>query len=153
MPHTRHIMLVCDAKKGLFIRDTASQGKPVLHIEREFHHDLASRAQQLGTSPPGRTSNKNGPTSAMEPHDYHEEDKMRFMTALAHDFIAYARDFQAARIMIVAPPKALSRLREVTREALNGRNMTEINKDMTKHPMSEIETFLLDIIQMKSDIS
>ena len=153
MPDTRHIILVCDAKRGLFIRDLVENDKPSLKVEREFHNDLAARSQRLGTSPPGRTSNKSGPTSAVEPTDYHGQEKSRFIKALARDFIAYADLYSKAPVVMVAPPRALALLREATHTEFHGRPVIEINKDLTKHPMNEIELFLTDLFQFKKRLA
>jgi len=45
-------------------------------------------------------------------------------------------------LVIVAPPKTLADLREAFHADVKARVIAEINKDLTKHPVSEIETHL-----------
>ncbi len=147
MHHTSHIILICDGKRGMILCNHTVEGRYSLHQEREFHHDLAASAHEMGSSPPGRTSNRGGPASAVESTDYHEQDKSRFIHSVADEFMAYAATRHEATIIMVAPPKALSVLRHVTGEAFKNRTVIESNKDITKNTMNDIDIFINKIIK------
>jgi protein required for attachment to host cells len=46
------------------------------------------------------------------------------------------------KIVLVAPPKTLAVLRETLGDALRPSLLAEIDKDLTKHPVHEIERLL-----------
>ena len=46
-------------------------------------------------------------------------------------------------IVVVAPPKTLAELGSVFHSDVRSRVIAEINKDLTKHPVAEIETHLI----------
>ncbi len=144
MLDTSHIILVCDAKRGLIMRN---QGNQPLHLEQEFHNDLAATSHQLGSSPPGRTSNKVGPGSAVATTNYHDQEKMRFIQTLAKSFIAYAQAHIDAAIIMIAPPKSLALLRQATAVDFKHRNVTEINKDITKNTIEDMNHFINKMIK------
>lgn len=120
--------------------------KNSLHIDHEFHHDLAASSHVLGNSPPGRTSNKGGPTSAVEATDYHEQDKTRFIYTLSKEFRAYAQMHHGADIIMIAPPRALALLRQSTGAEFKNRHKIEIDKDITKIKTDEFELIINKII-------
>jgi protein required for attachment to host cells len=45
-------------------------------------------------------------------------------------------------LIVVAPPKTLADLRNAFHEDIKSRVIAEINKDLTKHPIGEIESHL-----------
>ena len=45
-------------------------------------------------------------------------------------------------LVVVAPPKTLADLRNAFHADVKARVIAEINKDLTKHPVGEIETHL-----------
>ena len=142
-----HIILICDAKRGLIMHSQAVNGTNTLKIDREFHNELAASSHLSGSSPPGRTSNKSGPTSAVESPDYHEQDKMRFIRMLSKEFVDYAKTHADAAIIMVAPPRSLALLRQATEVDFKTRTTMEIDKDITKNTMDDIKLFINKIIK------
>ena len=53
------------------------------------------------------------------------------------------RDRKLKALVIVAPPRTLSDLRQAFHPDVKSRIMAEINKDLTKHTVAEIEKHLI----------
>jgi len=52
------------------------------------------------------------------------------------------RERKVAALVVVAPPKTLSDLRHACHVDVRARIIGEIDKDLTKHPIAEIERHL-----------
>jgi protein required for attachment to host cells len=81
--------------------------------------------------------------SSMEPTDWHEIEKERFADRVAAALEKLVRDQNMQKIVVVAPPRTLAELRHVFHADVKKRIIAEIDKDLTKHPVSEIEKHIL----------
>ena len=136
-PQTR--LLVCDGRKALFIRNGGPAGKPAFEVEREMHETGASHTADLGADEPGRLGNAFGPRSSIEGTDWHQAAEDAFVRRAVDAFTALCDANDVREVVLVAPPRALATIRKIASKGLHDRVIGEIDKDLTKHPVQEIE--------------
>jgi protein required for attachment to host cells len=143
VPH-RSFVVVADGKKMLFFRNEGDSEYPKLEMERKREQENPADRDQK-TDGPGRTFDASGGAgrSAYEETDFHqlEEDRFAAETAELLKKRALRNDFDS--LIIVAPPKTLGELRKHYHKEVEKRLAGEIAKDLTGHPVSEIEKILL----------
>ena len=142
VPHNSFVV-VADGKKMLFFRNEGDSEYPKLEVERKREtEDAADRDQK--TDGPGRTFDSSGGAgrSAYEEVDFHqlEEDRFAAETAELLKQRALRNDFES--LIIVAPPRTLGELRKHYHKEVEKRLAGEVAKDLTGHPVSEIEKIL-----------
>ena len=136
-PETR--LLVCDGRKALFIRNGGPAGKPAFEVEREMHETGASHTADLGADEPGRLKSAFGPRNSMEGTDWHQAAEDAFVRRAVDAFTALCDANDVREVVLVAPPRALATIRKIASRSLHDRVIGEIDKDLTKHPVHEIE--------------
>ena len=143
IPHDTWVF-VGDGQKALFLRNDGDEKYLNLKTERVFAEDNPP-AHEQGTDRPGSASKGAGTNrrSGMEMTDWHELEKHHFAqrTAAAMEQIVRARNVKA--LIIVAPPRTLADLRHAFHPDVKSRIVAEINKDLTKHTVAEIEKHLV----------
>jgi protein required for attachment to host cells len=79
----------------------------------------------------------------VEQTDWHHIEEHRFTqrVAAALEHVVRTRDVPA--LVIVAPPRTLADLRRAFHADVKKRIVAEVGKDLTKHPVGEIETHIL----------
>ncbi len=141
VPHNSFV-LVADGKKSLFFRNEGDGEFPNLIVERkDGHPDLKDREQK--SDAPGSAFASNGAgRSSMEESDYHqlEEDRFAAETAELLNRRALSNDYDS--LIVVAPPRTLGALRKHYHKEVERRIAGEIAKDLTGHPVREIEKIL-----------
>ncbi|PSJ38082.1 host attachment family protein [Allosphingosinicella deserti] len=142
VPHNTFVV-VADGKKMLFFRNEGDSEYPKLEVERKREQeDAADRDQK--TDGPGRTFDSSGGAgrSAYEEVDFHQlaEDRFAQETAELLKTRALSNDFES--LIIVAPPRTLGELRKYYHKEVEKRLTGEIAKDLTGHPVPEIEKIL-----------
>jgi protein required for attachment to host cells len=142
VPHNTFVV-VADGKKMLFFRNEGDAEFPKLQVERKIEQENPSDAEQK-TSKAGRTFDASGGAgrSAYEEVDFHqlEEDRFAAETAEMLRKRALRNDFES--LIIVAPPRTLGELRKHYHKEVEKRLAGEIAKDLTGHPVAEIEKIL-----------
>ena len=78
----------------------------------------------------------------MEQTDWHTQEEERFLQTLAGHLDAEVKAGRAKSIVIVAPPRALGVLRPAYSHDLRRVLRGEIDKDLVKMPVHEIEKHL-----------
>ena len=136
-PQTR--LLVCDGRKALFIRNGGPAGKPAFEVEQEMHEKGASHTADLGADEPGRLKSVFGPRSSVEGTDWHQAAEDAFVRRAVEAFTARCDANDVREVVLVAPPRALATIRKIASKSLHDRVVGEIDKDLTKHPVHEIE--------------
>jgi len=136
-PETR--LLVCDGRKALFIRNGGPAGKPAFEVEQEMHEKGSSHTADLGADEPGRLKSAFGPRSSMEGTDWHQAAEDAFVRKAVDAFTALCDAHGVREVVLVAPPRALATIRKIASKGLQDRVIGEIDKDLTKHPVHEIE--------------
>jgi protein required for attachment to host cells len=141
IPHDAAV-IVCDGQKALFLRNEGDEEFPNLKVDRVAEAEEKGRTSELGTDRPGRTQNAAGPTSAMEPTDWHARAERHFAEETARAVAAIHDKDHKRKIVLVAPPKTLAALRETLGGTLGTNVLAEVDKDLTHHPVREIERLL-----------
>jgi len=143
IPHDA-LVFVGDGQRALFLRNAGDEKFPNLITERVFTEDNPPTHEQ-GTDRPGRGFKRAGTNrrSAMETTDWHELEKERFADHVASALAQRVRSENIKAIVIVAPPRTLAELRHAFHADVKHRIIAEIDKDLTKHPVWDIEKHLV----------
>lgn len=137
-------VLVADGRKSLLLRNEGDG--ELLNLRRvavEEQDNPATREQ--GTDQPGRLHGTNGQArSATEETDWHDLEERRFAAAIAEKLnaAAMAKDFDD--LIVVAPARTLAELRKHWSKDLQEKLRAEVTKDLTSHPIPEIERILAE---------
>lgn len=137
------LVLVADGRKALFLRNEGDEKFPNLVTARVLEHDNPATHLQ-GSDRPGRVHESNSHRrSSVEPTDWHVIEEHRFAKEIATLVEKYTEAEEPQALVVVAPAKTLGDLRAEFAAAIRKRIVAEIKKDLTKHPISEIERHLL----------
>ena len=142
VPH-RGFVVVADGKKMLFFRNEGDSEYPRLEIERKREQvnpsDLDQKTDTAGRAPSGSGGACH---SSYQETDFHqlEEDRFAAETAELLRKRALGNDFES--LIIVAPPKTLGELRKHYHKEVEKRLTGEIAKDLTGHPVADIEKII-----------
>lgn len=165
VPHNAFVV-VADGRKMLFLRNEGDAVHPNLQVERKRVQYNPRNSDQKSDAAGGASSTQSGagaPAVAqggsmhamgggaqfapsrgtMTETDFHqlEEDRFAAETAELLKARALANDFEA--LIIVAPPKTLGELRKHYHKEVEERLAGEIDKDLTRHTIPEIERALI----------
>ncbi len=143
IPHDA-LVFVGDGRKALFLRNDGDEKFPNLKIERVFAEENPPTHEQ-GTDRPGvefahAGSHRRG---SMEQTDWHQLEEHRFVERVAAALEDVVRRSDVPALVIAAPPRTLADLRRAFHPDVQKRIVAEIGKDLTKHPVADIETHLL----------
>lgn len=142
IPHNAYV-IVGDGRKALFLRNEGKEATLHLKTEQVFENDNPSTREQ-GSGPPGRSFQSFGSSrSSVEQTDWHEIGEHRFARAVADALEVLARDRDIPGFVIVAPPRTLADLRHAFSADIKQRIIAEIDKDLTGHPIKDIEKHLM----------
>ena len=140
IPHDAFIF-VGDGRKALFLRNEGDEKFAKFVTQRVLVDEKNPRTHDQGTDKPGRgfaRANTNRRT-AMESADWHDIEKHRFAQKVAAALDRLVRERAVRALVIVAPPRTLVDLRKALDPTVRERVLLEINKDLTKIPVWEIE--------------
>jgi len=142
IPHNAFVF-VGDGRKALFLRNEGDEKYPFLKTETVFEDENPLTHEQ-GSERPGHVVKALDASrrSAVEPADWHHIEEHRFTRKVAAAMEEVVRSRKVPALVVVAPPKTLADLREAFHADVKARVIAEINKDLTKHPVGEIETHL-----------
>ncbi len=140
IPHDAFVF-VGDGRKALFLRNDGDEKFPYLKTERVFI-DENPLSHEQGTERPGRVGKVAGSRSAVEPTDWHELEEQHFVRMVAAAMERLIRASKVKALIIVAPPRTLAELRLAFHPDVKACILAEVNKDLTKHPVGEIEKHL-----------
>ncbi len=146
VPHNS-LILVGDGKKALFLRNKGNPYKVDLVVERILEQDNPPTREQ-GTDRPGRSIANLGVAgpgvarSAMAEVDWHHLAKERFADEIADALYRHAHANLFDRLVIIAPAKILGNLRKAFHAEVIDRIVAEIPKELTSHPVAEIERLI-----------
>jgi protein required for attachment to host cells len=141
--HNGAWVLVGDGRRALFFQNHGDADLLDLRVlETRIDDNPATREQ--GSDAPGRAFPGPGAhaRSAMENVDWHELEEERFARAMAERINAAAESGEMKEIVIVAPPRTLGEIRKDLSVKAQGKVRGELDKDLTKHPLHEIEKAL-----------
>ncbi len=133
-------VVVCDGAKALVLENTGDAKVPNLKTVKVFEQkDLATH--DLGTDAPGRAYSPagHGSRSTVEQTDWHDQAERAFLTHLAQHLDAAIAAGKTKSLIMVAPPRALGMIRPAYSHALKAAVRAEVDKDLVKHPVHQIE--------------
>jgi len=143
IPHNAFVF-VGDGRKALFLHNAGDEKFLNLKTERIFVDDNPPTHGQ-GTDRPGRAFKRAATNlrSGVGDTDWHELEEHRFVHRVAAAMEQLVRERKAKALVIVAPPRTLADLRDAFHADVKQRVIAEIGKDLTKHPVYEIEKHLV----------
>jgi len=135
-------VVVCDGRKALILANQGDAAFPNLRTHEVHEQDNPATAAQ-GTDAPGRVQESASTArSAVEPTDWHDEAERDFLRKLAARLDGAVAAGEAKSLVIVAAPRALGVLRPLYSRALAEAVTAEVDRDMVKLPVYEIEKHL-----------
>ncbi|MDR6787735.1 protein required for attachment to host cells [Sphingomonas sp. BE138] len=165
VPHNS-VVLVADGRKLLFLRNEGDADYPNLQVEHaEERPNPATRDQATDAAGAARStqSGANAPNAAQggsdhaqgggaqfapsrgsfEQTDFHQLEEDRFAADAAELLRkrALSNDFES--LIVIAPPRTLGELRKHYHKEVSARLSGELDKDLTGHPIPDIEKALL----------
>jgi len=142
VPHNSFVV-VADGKKMLFFRNEGDSEYPKLEVERKREtSDAADRDQKTDLAGQAPSGSGGAGYSSYQETDFHQLEENRFAAETAEMLRkrALSNDFES--LIIVAPPKTLGELRKHYHKEVEKRLAGEIAKDLTGHPVTEIEKII-----------
>lgn len=143
IPHGGFVF-VGDGRKALFLRNHGDEKFPHLKVERVLTQDNPP-AREQGSDRPGRAFKSAGTNrrAGMDITDWHDLEEHRFARDVARALETVVRSNGVRALIVVAPARTLADLRQAFHDDVKKRIVAEIDKDLTKHPVDEIEKHLL----------
>ena len=138
VPHNAFV-LVADGRKALFFRNEGDADFLNLQVEHAAEQINPADRDQKTDAAGAASSTRMG---TMEEVDFHQQEEDRFAADTA-DMLkrrALANEFES--LIIIAPPKTLGELRRHYHKEVSNRLTGELAKDLTGHPVPEIEKAL-----------
>ncbi|BBE73302.1 host attachment protein [Oharaeibacter diazotrophicus] len=140
IPHEAWV-LVADGGKAVIYRNQGDEAMIDLRTVETREHKAAP-ARDLGTDRPGRGFGTDGRRAAMAQTDFHDEEETRFVLDVAADLAAALGRGEFARLVLIAPPKVLGRLRTALTPQLADAVIGEIVKDLAHREVEVVEQHL-----------
>lgn len=137
-------VLVADGEKALFLRNDLDAENPDLNVVRIEEQDNPPDREQSANRPGRMPDTGQGQRSALDDTDWHELAKERFAADMADILYKLAHKGAYSRIVIVAPPATLGELRKSLHKEVTDKVVAEIDKDLTNHPLDQVEKLLHD---------
>jgi len=141
--HNGAWVVVGDGRRALFLYNHGDADLLDLRvIEAVVEENPPTREQ--GSDAPGRafSSMGKGGRSAVESTDWHELEKEHFAAAIADKINRAAESGAFKEVVVVAPPRVLGEIRQALSQKARGKLSGELDKDLTRHPLPEIEKAL-----------
>ena len=140
IPHDA-LVFVGDGRTALFLRNEGDEKFPNLKTEQVFEDENPPSHEQ-GTDRPGHIGKGSQGRSAVEPTDWHAIEEQHFARKVAAALEQAVRAGKVKALIVVAPPRTLADLRGAFHADVKARVIAEIHKDLTKHPVWDIEKHL-----------
>lgn len=135
-------VVVCDGSKALILQNKGDEELINLKVVEAFDEDHPA-THEMGTDRPGRVQ-ESAVTgrSAMEQTDWHERAEVEFLGKIADTLDGMIDSHEITHLVLVAPPRALGRIREALSDKVANVIDAEIDKDYVNLPVDEIEKHL-----------
>ena len=141
VPHNSYV-LVADGKKMLFFRNQGDEVFPQLEVDRK-QEQLNPPTREQKTDESGRAFSSAGTARhAYSETDFHQLEEDRFAVEAAEMLKERALRNEFEKLIVVAPPRTLGELRKHYHKEVEKRLAGEVAKDLTGHPVTEIEKIL-----------
>ncbi|WP_324753962.1 host attachment family protein [Roseovarius sp. Pro17] len=132
-------VLICDGEKALFLRNDGDADAPDLNVVRIDEQDNPKDIDQSANRPGRMQGSPQGHRSAFDDTDWHELAKERFASDLADRLYKQAHRGAYDHLVIVAAARTLGALRSELHLEVTNKVIAEIAKDLTNHPLDEVE--------------
>jgi protein required for attachment to host cells len=143
IPHNAYVF-VGDGRKALVLRNEGDAQFLDLKTERVFT-DKNPPTHEQGADRPGRAHSSVGPgRSSVTQTDWHDLEEHKFAHDVAAALEKVVRERKVEALIIVAPPRALADLRRAFHDDVKKKIVAEIDKDLTRHPVDDIEKHLMN---------
>ena len=137
-------LVIADGEKALFLRNEGDEVYPNLEVFRELEHANPPDREQAADRPGRLADGGNGThRSAVQETDWHRIEKQRFAREIADRLYKRAQAGRFAELVVVAPPTVLGDMRKEWHKQVRDRIVAEVAKDLTHHPVHEIEKLVL----------
>jgi protein required for attachment to host cells len=136
-------VLVCNAHKALLLRNHGDETYPNLQVEQVIEAPPNPPTRDQGTDKPPRTIFA-GRRSPIEQTDWHTLAKHEFAREIAETVQKTHHKAKLKSLIVVAPPRTLADLRHALSDEVRHLVVAEIDKDLTHHPVYEIERHLTE---------
>jgi protein required for attachment to host cells len=135
-------VVVCDGAKALVLENAGDEKFPNLRA-REVLEEPHPPTHEQGTDAPGRAHSSVGPgRSAVGQTDWHEQAERQFLGKLMAQLDAAVTAGQVKSLIMIAPPRALGVIRQAYSQQVRSAVQHEVDKDLVKMPVYEIEKYL-----------
>lgn len=135
-------VVVADGRKMLFFRNSGAPDDPNLELERIREQDNPPNREQKSDSPGRAFASVGNGRSAYDEADFHRLEEQRFASETAELLRRRALNNDFESLVVIAPPRTLGELRKHYHKEVESRLMGEIAKDLTGHPVQEIERII-----------
>jgi protein required for attachment to host cells len=134
-------VVVADGEKAVILRNLDVDARPSLQVIDIREIDNPPAHEQAANRPGRMNDGKAGGVrkSAFEETDFHRLEKTLFARELAKRLNKAAAADAFDRLLVFAPPATLGELRAHYATDLGKRIVAEVDRDLTKHPVKEIE--------------
>jgi protein required for attachment to host cells len=78
----------------------------------------------------------------MQQTDWHARAETEFAKTVANALDRLCKDEDVRRLVLIAAPRTLADLRAALPPAVKNRTVSEVGKDLTNHPIAEVEKIL-----------
>ena len=143
IPHDS-VVLVTDGRKRLVFRNEGGADALALVVVSAAQ-DANPRTREQVTDSAGRTSTPVTGGGALPAADAHEIEEQRFAAETAEELRRGVLTGEFAQLVVLAPPKTLGQLRKNYHPEVERRMLREIGKDVTGHPVGDIEKMLMAV--------
>ncbi|HEX2726621.1 MAG TPA: host attachment protein [Beijerinckiaceae bacterium] len=134
-------VVVGDGRTALLLSNQGDEVYPNLQVQQVLEAPPNPPTHEQGTDQPPRAV-FGGRRSAIAQTDWHELAEQRFAGDVAEALEKVHRTTPIKALIVVAPPRTLSNFRQAFSDNLKRSIVAEVDKDLTKHPLSEIERLL-----------
>jgi protein required for attachment to host cells len=146
VPHDA-MVVVADGRKLLMLRNQGDAEYLNLEVVRKQLHPNPKDSDQKTDSSGASSSTRGGGQFAssggtMGETDFHQLEEDRFAAEVAGMLMEEALRNSFESLIIVAPPKTLGELRKHYHVSVSDRLKGELAKDLTDHPVPDIEKAL-----------
>ncbi len=142
IPHNAYVF-VGDGRKALVLRNEGDAQYLNLKTERVFVDQKNPSTHDQGSDRPGSSHSSVGPRrSSVTQTDWHDLEEHKFAHDVAAALEKLVRERKVEALVVVAPPRALADLRKAFHDDVKKKIVAEIDKDLTRHPIYDIEKHL-----------
>ena len=138
------MVLVTDGRKRLFFRNEGDALAPNLVVVSAAEDNNPKTREQV-TDSAGRASSAVSGGGSLPSADAHEIEEQRFAAETAQELNRAAQAGEFENLILFAPPKTLGQLRKTIDRDVQRKMLREIAKDVTGHPVGEIEKLLSNL--------